>query len=79
MLLATGLYNQNIKFFEISWSDKDQVSNVKIVKQTLNTLKLVFSYLFKKAKFLEKEHREIVYEDYESTILYNQLGKGKNE
>ena len=64
MLLAAKEYKQDIKFFPITWREEDQVSNVKMASQATNTLKLIITYVFKKKKFLEKEHREKIHENY---------------
>ena len=58
MLLATNCYRQNIKFFPISWKEEDQISNVKIISQALNTLLLIVSYFFLRSKYLNSEHRK---------------------
>ena len=41
MLLATATYKQKIKFFNFTWSELDQISNVKMFKQSMNTFKLI--------------------------------------
>ena len=64
MLLAAKEYKQDIKFFPITWREEDQVSNVKMASQATNTLKLIITYVFKKKKFFEKEHREKIHENY---------------
>ena len=45
MLLAAGFYNQTIRFFPISWREKDQISNVKLGSQGIKTLKILFDYI----------------------------------
>lgn len=69
MLLAAKQYKHNIKFFPITWREEDQVSNVKMVSQATNTLKLVITYVFRRKKYLEKEHREKTYETYQSNEI----------
>lgn len=70
MLLAAKEYKQDIKFFSISWREEDQVSNVKMFRQAMNTLKLVIKYFFKRRKFLENEHRDEIYNEYTYKIIY---------
>ena len=36
----------NLKFFPISWREEDQISNVKIIKQTLTIFNILIKYLF---------------------------------
>lgn len=74
MLLATKEYKQNIKFFSISWREDDQVSNVKMVRQAWNTLKLILQYFIKRKKYLEKEHRDIIYDSYTYKVIYEYKG-----
>lgn len=64
MLLAAKEYKQDIKFFPITWREEDQVSNVKMFSQAKNTLKLIVTYAVKRKKFLEKEHRDKIFEEY---------------
>jgi len=76
MLLATNYYKQNIKFFPITWREDDQVSNVKIVSQAKQTLGLVLTYFFKRGKYLNKELRSKIIENYDGEIVY-QRKRGK--
>lgn len=70
MLLAAKVYKQDIYFFPISWREEDQVSNVKMVRQAMNTLKLVLKYFFYRRKYLEKEHRDTIYNQYTYQVTY---------
>ncbi len=70
MLLAAKAYKQNIKFFPISWREEDQVSNVKMFSQAINTLKLVLKYFFQRKKYLQSEHRDKIYEEYTHQLVY---------
>ena len=70
MLLAAKAYKQNIKFFPISWREEDQVSNVKMFSQAMNTLKLVLKYFFQRKKYLQSEHRDKIYEEYTHQLVY---------
>ena len=70
MLFAVKSYHQKIKFVPISWREDDQVSNVKMVSQSLNTLKIALKYMFQKTKFLEREHRENIIENYSAQTVY---------
>jgi len=56
MILATKYYKQNIKFFPISWREDDQVSNVKMVNQAINVLKILFKFMFNK-NYINSEFR----------------------
>lgn len=77
MLLAASYYKHNIKFFPISWREDDQVSNVKMFSQAMNTLELVFKFFISKEKYLNKEHRTKIFEKYTYKIVNK--GSEKNE
>jgi len=57
MLFATGYYGQDIKFFPVSWREDDQVSNVKMMSQSLKTLKMLFKF-YMNPDSVKEEYRE---------------------
>lgn len=63
MLFAHDFYRHNIKFFPITWREEDQVSNVKMFSQAMNTLKIALKYRFNK-KYILSEFREKTIEKY---------------
>lgn len=67
MILAHKYYGHKIKFFPILWQEKDQISNVKIFKQTISMFKMLINYIFFKNKFIEsnmKNHADKYYNFY---------------
>ena len=64
MILGSNYYKHNIGFFPISWREDDQVSNVKMVNQAINVLKMLFKYFLSKKKFITAEMREKEIKDY---------------
>lgn len=44
MLMAAKSYNHDIKYFPISWREDDQVSNVKMLNQSIKVLSMLFDY-----------------------------------
>ncbi|MBQ9863321.1 MAG: glycosyltransferase family 2 protein [Lachnospiraceae bacterium] len=70
MVLGQAFYNYKVKFFPILWREDDQVSNVKMVSQAMIVLKLLFSYMFSKKKFVNAEHRDKLVEDYTFKVEY---------
>ena len=48
--------NFNLKFFPISWREEDQISNVKIFKQTAELLKILYLYIFNYNKLFERKN-----------------------
>ena len=66
MLLASDYYKQKINFFPISWREEDQVSNVKMISQAIQTLSLIIKYFFLREKYLNLEHRKKTIEIYDT-------------
>ncbi len=67
MVLAIHYYHQNVKFFPITWREDDQVSNVKMVNQAFEVLKMLFKYMFNhdyiKSEFRDKQVRKYTYKE----------------
>lgn len=70
MLLASYHRRQRIRYFPISWRESDQVSNVRIVSQSLRVLFLLVSYIFKGARFLRCDTRSFARDAYSGTIVH---------
>jgi hypothetical protein len=68
MVLALQYYKQSAKFFPITWSEDDQVSNVKMTSQAISVLKMLFRYAFHH-KYIEREFRDKVIAKYTSTEI----------
>ncbi|MBE6140466.1 MAG: glycosyltransferase family 2 protein [Firmicutes bacterium] len=68
MILASHFYKHNISFFPISWREDDQVSNVKMMNQALNVLKMLFKYLLNH-KYITKEFRDNVVLEYKASEI----------
>ena len=63
MILASHYYQHDIIFYPVSWREDDQVSNVKMMNQAINVLKMAFKY-FVNPKEILGEYRENVREGY---------------
>ncbi|MCQ2514855.1 MAG: glycosyltransferase family 2 protein, partial [Ruminococcus sp.] len=70
MILANCYYKHKVQFFPICWSEDDQVSNVKMMSQASLTLKLLLSYMVNRKKFLNKEHRIKMINNYSYSEIY---------
>lgn len=68
MVMATDYYMQNICFYPISWREEDQVSNVKMGKQAITVLKMLFSYMTNKES-IRGEYRDKAIESYSADIV----------
>ena len=65
MILAANYYNHNINFFPISWREEDQVSNVKMINQAFNVLKMLFKYKINH-EYIKQEFRDNIIEEYKA-------------
>ncbi|MDB5379828.1 MAG: glycosyltransferase family 2 protein [Rubritepida sp.] len=69
LLLSLIDGRRKLMFFPISWRELDQVSNVKMVSQSLRTLKILREYALSRRAFREGEHRDVPRETYEFEVL----------
>lgn len=60
----------SIEYFPISWREDDQVSNVKMTSQALQTLQLLWQSLIEKRQFWLNDHRAIRHQAYEFDVVY---------
>ena len=72
MLMATKAYHQKYAFFPLTWRETDQVSNAKVMRQAVWTMKMAISYFFKGKEFLEADSRNVKYTSY----TYQEIGRG---
>ena len=79
MVMAIHYYKQNVKFVPISWSEDDQVSNVKMFSQARRVLAMLFSYFIHHKKFMERDLREHPDYKYTAKVIATNKEKSKNE
>ena len=72
--LLLGLVDRRytFRYFPIHWSEEDQISNVKIVSQSLNTLKILWLYLTSRQAFRTADHRAISRPTYTFNVVHHQ-------
>ena len=68
MILASEYYGTDIKFFPVSWREEDQVSNVKMLNQSLKVLSYLWKY-YKDPSVITGEFRETKVEAYEAKLI----------
>ncbi|WP_331068459.1 glycosyltransferase family 2 protein [Steroidobacter sp.] len=56
MILGSIAGRQRIRFFPLEWREDDQISNVKLVRQSLRVLGIAAAYAFDRRRFLETDH-----------------------
>jgi hypothetical protein len=64
ILLRAINLKHNIKFFPITWTEEDQISNAKVMRQGFLVLSLFTRYLFKKQKVLKFAKSTDSYKNY---------------
>ena len=65
MVMALDYYNQYERYYPISWSETDQVSNVKLGSQGIKVLKMLWDY-FTDREQICREYREKPVDSYEA-------------
>jgi glycosyltransferase involved in cell wall biosynthesis len=70
MLLQIIYRNLSLFFFPISWREEDQMSNVKLFKQTLYMFGYIFGYFLSKDRFVTKDFRYDQNQPYKYNVLY---------
>ena len=78
-LLGLVASRKSFLYFPIHWSEEDQVSNVKIVSQSLNTLRILMQYLFSRGQFRTSDHRATAHPAYTFDILSERLPEAIGE
>jgi dolichol-phosphate mannosyltransferase len=69
LLLGLCDSRRRFQYFPISWEEEDQVSNVKIVSQSLRTLKILAEYMLSRGKFRKDDHRDVQRLGYPFDVL----------
>lgn len=70
MIIGSAYYKHKVKFVPISWREDDQVSNVKMINQAITVLKLLFSYVKNKTRFIAADHRDKLFKEYTAQVVY---------
>jgi dolichol-phosphate mannosyltransferase len=71
MILHTIAAGRRIRFFPIVWREDDQVSNVKLVRQSLRVLGIVRDYAFRRSRYLQKDHSGGSVIEYTATVVFD--------
>ncbi len=68
MIMALDYYGIDARFYPVSWREDDQVSNVKMTKQAVTVLKMLWDYCKDRHSILT-DYREKAYEEYGADIV----------
>ncbi|MFA9375945.1 MAG: glycosyltransferase family 2 protein [Lachnotalea sp.] len=69
MIMASDYYKHKIAFFPISWREDDQVSNVKMLNQAVNVLKMLGTYVVNKEQFITSDMRDTKIKQYSAKVI----------
>lgn len=69
MILASVSWKWKMKFFPISWREDDQISNVKLFKQSREVVKILLRYVFNRKYFLSHNFSEKSPDSYTFEII----------
>lgn len=73
LLLRAIHLKQNIQFFPITWTEEDQVSNAKVVRQAMTILGLFTKYLLLREKALNFQNVNSTYRNFK--IVFESAAK----
>ena len=69
-VLALRYYKQSYHFFPLTWSEDDQVSNVKLFSQAVKTLGMAAEFIFCRKRFFKRDHRKKPISHYTAKQIY---------
>lgn len=56
LILASVHWRWKIAFFPITWREDDQISNVRLFRQSTQVLKILVEFFLRRGKFLAEDH-----------------------
>jgi len=71
MLLNSCIKKQSIYFFPITWTEEDQISNVKFVSHCLKVLHIWITCIFNKKKFTRRKWTSRIKIEYQSIEIFS--------
>ena len=69
--LLLGMIDRRLSFsfFPISWREDDQISNVRMMSQSVRTLKILAQYAMRRKQFRSQDPRDVAHPDYGFDVL----------
>jgi glycosyltransferase involved in cell wall biosynthesis len=71
MILASVARKWRIEFFPVSWREDDQVSNVKLLRQSAKTVQILARFAVDRAGFMAADHSSRGATGYTWTLLHD--------
>lgn len=69
MILASVHWGWKIRFFPISWREDDQISNVKLVRQSIQVISILLRYISNKNSFFSDNFSGQILDNYGFTVI----------
>lgn len=76
MILRSIATGWKMRFFPLAWREEDQVSNVKLVRQSLRVLSLPAAYLLSRRAYLARNYATQPNGRYVSKLVYDNQAAG---
>lgn len=73
MIMGASYFKHTVSFFPITWREEDQISNVKMVNQAITVLKLLFTFVIAKKRFIHSEHRDKIIDRYSADVVFSNM------
>lgn len=74
MILHSIAAGWRIRFFPITWREDDQVSNVKLFRQSVRVLKIALDYAIRRKRYLVEDHSGSANFTYTATTVFSREG-----
>ncbi|WP_426345319.1 glycosyltransferase family 2 protein [Alcaligenes sp. HNGD-HTN06] len=71
MILASVAWKWNIRFVPITWREDDQISNVKLARQSIQVLGILKRYIFNRTAFMKGNYSGRPADDYGCTVKWS--------
>lgn len=71
MILRSIAAGWSIRFFPLSWREEDQVSNVKLVRQSMRVLSLPLAYALRRGRYLARDYSDRAGKDYTAQTIHD--------
>lgn len=73
-MLLYGIYSKSsMCFFPLTWKEEDQISNVKFIKQSIEILRLLFLYVFRKKELFSIKNNSFALTKYEFELIKSNI------
>lgn len=78
MILHAVAAKKSIRFFPLEWREEDQLSSIKIFRQTLLLSNIAKEYALNKKRYLEADYSNCPGATYSSTVVFDSTQSGRN-